>query len=64
MCSLLIGLYSGGDSVVVVVVVECMAWCVGYIENGLCLYSKTSLNRPLMGLILSGPFKEVVGLGS
>ena len=27
-------------------------------------YSKTSLNRPTMGPILSGPCREVVGLGS
>ena len=28
------------------------------------IYSKTSLNRPNMGSTLSGPFREVVGLGS
>ena len=28
------------------------------------VYSKTFLNRPTTGLILSGPFNEAVGLGS
>ena len=28
------------------------------------IYSKTSLNQPTMGLILTGPLREVVGLGS
>ena len=28
------------------------------------LYNKTSLNRPTMGLILTGPFREVNGLRS
>ena len=28
------------------------------------IYSKTFLNRLVMGLNLSGPFKEVVGLGT
>ena len=28
------------------------------------LYSKTSINRPTMGPTLTGPFKELVGLGS
>ena len=34
-------------------------------EKYMCvnIYSKTSLNRPTMGLILYGPFREVVGLG-
>ena len=27
-------------------------------------YSKTSLNRPTMGPILNGPFREVVSIGS
>ena len=27
-------------------------------------YSKTSLNRPTVGLTLNGPFREVIGLGS
>ena len=27
-------------------------------------YSKTSLNRPTMGPNLTGPFREVIGLGS
>ena len=29
----------------------------------MCKYSKTSQNRPTMGPILTGPFREVVGLG-
>ena len=28
------------------------------------IYSETSLSRPTTGAILSGPFREVVGLGS
>ena len=28
------------------------------------VYNKTSLNRPTMGLTLSGPFREMVGSGS
>ena len=31
---------------------------------GMCIYSKTSLNRPTMASILNGPFREVVHLGS
>ena len=32
--------------------------------NRICIYSKTSLNRPTMGPTLAGPFREVIGLGS
>ena len=28
------------------------------------IYSKASLNQPIMGLTLNGPFREVIGLGS
>ena len=38
------------------------------LEYVLCIYSKTSLNRPIMGPImgptLSGPFREVASLGA
>ena len=60
----------------VVSVVRCI-WCgaVWYVVcvcgvcgvcgvRGLCMYSKTSLNRPTMGPSLSGSFREVVGLMS
>ena len=30
----------------------------------ICIFSKTSVNRPTMGPTLNGPLREVVGLGS
>ena len=38
---------------------------INYIEcTYICIFSKTSLNRPTMGPTLGGSFKEVIGLGS
>ena len=30
----------------------------------MCIYGKTSLNQPTMGLTLNGAFSEVIGVGS